>query len=216
VQDKSFHKLWMNNIQNRENNKNNKYNIYKYILKIITILLIFFVIFIIYRWSLKVPNIELLNISKEQNIHQADTLIKPLLLLKNKNSEIITIEAFTAKKDNIDPNIITLEKPNGHYKSSNKKDIYFYSTKGILNNNKEILELLDNVIINSSEGTKFYTDKLFYNTNNNIISSNDKVTINGNWGILYGKGLIYNLESSVIKIKGRPRLSLNSNKGTNK
>ena len=109
--------------------------------------------------------------------------------------------------------IIILEKPEGHYKPSNEKDIYFYATKGILDNNKQILELMENVVIESSKGTKLYTNKLIYIVENNILSSNDNVTVDGSWGKLNGQGLIYNLEESTVILKGRPQLSLYNNKG---
>ena len=213
LQDKSFHKSWINNVQNRENNKANNSSTHKYILKIILFLLILFTIIIILKWWYKVPNVELLDFTQEQNLNQPDTLVKPIILFKNKTSAIIKVEASKAKKDILNSKIIILEKPKGHYQLSNKKDIYFYSTKGILDNSKGILELTENVIIKSSKGTKFVTNKILYSTEKNIIVGEDIINIDGNWGKLRGKGFIYNIESSIISLKGRPILSLNNSKG---
>ena len=212
LQNKSFHKSWVNNLQNRENDTTKKFNINKYILKIVLISLIILSITIIIRWWQKVPNKEILNIDKDQKINQPDTLVKPIILFKNKNNSIFTIKASEAKKDISNSAIIILKQPEGHYKLSNEKDIYFYAAKGILDNNKQNLELIENVIIESSKGTKFYTNKLTYIVETNILSSNDNVTVDGSWGKLNGQGLIYNLEESTVILKGRPQLSL-YNKG---
>ena len=99
------------------------------------------------------------------------------------------------------------------FRSSNKRNIYFYSIKGILNSNKRILKLIENVEIISSDGTKLFTDNIIYNYKNNIINGEDEVTLDGQWGILKGKGFSYNLKSSIIKLKGNPKLSLYNNRG---
>ena len=70
---------------------------------------------------------------------------------------------------------------------------------------------MENVVIESSKGTKLYTNKLIYIVENNILSSNDVVTVDGSWES-FGKGLIYNLKATVT-LKGRPQLSLYNNKG---
>ncbi len=213
LQNKSFHRSWISSVQNREKNTTKNLSIKKYILKIIFLLLIILTSVIVLRWWQSVPNIEMLDIDKEQNINQPDALIKPIILFKNKSKSIITVKASKANKDITDSNIILLEKPEGHYKPSNEKDIYFYAAKGILDNNKQNLELIENVIIESSKGTKFYTNKLIYIVETNILSSNDNVTVDGSWGKLNGQGLIYNLEESTVILKGRPKLSLYNNKG---
>ena len=213
LQNKSFHKSWISNVQNREKNSTKNLSIKKYILKIIFISLIILTAIIVLRWYQKVPNNEMLNIDKEQNLNQPDALIKPIILFKNKNKSIVTVKASKANKDVKDSSIIILKKPEGHYKPSNEKDIYFYAVKGILDNNKQNLELIENVVIESSKGTKFFTNKLIYIVETNILSTNDNVAVDGSWGKLKGKGLIYNLEESTIILKGRPRLSLNNNKG---
>ena len=213
LQNKSFHRSWISSVQNREKNTTKNLSIKKYILKIIFLLLIILTSVIVLRWWQSVPNNEMLDIDKEQNINQPDALIKPIILFKNKSKSIITVKASKANKDITDSTIILLEKPEGHYKPSNEKDIYFYAAKGILDNNKQNLELIENVIIESSKGTKFYTNKLIYIVETNILSSNDNVTIDGSWGKLNGQGLIYNLEESTVILKGRPKLSLYNNKG---
>ena len=212
LQNKSFHKSWISSVQNREKNTTKNLSIKKYLLKIIFISLIILTAIIVLRWWQKVPNNEMLDINQVQSLNQPDALIKPIILFKNKNKSIVTVKASKANKDITDSNIIILEKPEGHYKPSNKKDIYFYAAKGILDNNKQILELIENVVIESSKGTKFYTDRLIYIVDNNILSSNDNVTVDGSWGKLNGKGIIYNLEESTIILKGRPQLSLYNNK----
>ena len=213
LQNKSFHRSWISSVQNREKNTTKNLSIKKYILKIIFLLLIILTSVIVLRWWQSVPNNEMLDIDKEQNINQPDALIKPTILFKNKSKSIITVKASKANKDITDSTIILLEKPEGHYKPSNEKDIYFYAAKGILDNNKQNLELIENVIIESSKGTKFYTNKLIYIVETNILSSNDNVTVDGSWGKLKGQGLIYNLEESTVILKGRPKLSLYNNKG---
>jgi len=213
LQNKSFHRSWISSVQNREKNTTKNLSIKKYILKIIFLLLIILTLVIVLRWWQSVPNNEILDIDKEQNINQPDALIKPTILFKNKSKSIITVKASKANKDITDSTIILLEKPEGHYKPSNEKDIYFYAAKGILDNNKQNLELIENVIIESSKGTKFYTNKLIYIVETNILSSNDNVTVDGSWGKLNGQGLIYNLEESTVILKGRPKLSLYNNKG---
>ena len=213
MQNKSFHKSWISSVQNREKNATKNLSIKKYILKIIFISLIILTAIIVLRWYQKVPNNEMLDIDKEQNLNQPDALIKPIILFKNKNKSIVTVKASKANKDITDSTIIILDKPEGHYKPSNEKDIYFYATKGILDNDKQIIELIENVVIESSKGTKFYTNKVIYIVDNNILSSNENVTVDGNWGKLNGKGLIYNLEKSTVILKGRPQLSLYNNKG---
>ena len=213
IQDKSFNKAWINNIQSREKKNSNNFNIYKYVLKIIIILLILFTILIIFRWWEKIPNVEILDLNLKKNLEESDTLIKPILLFKNKNNKVIMVEALTAKKNISNSKIIILEKPQGEYQLSNKKNIYFYSSKGILDSNKDLLELLGNVVVNSSKGTNFLTNKLLYTMKENIITSDDIITLNGSWGKLVGKGFKYNIENSIISLRGRPKLSLNNNKG---
>ena len=213
TKNRTFHNTWHKNIQNNDAQNINKKSIYKPILKIIFLLLLIFSILIIYRWSKKIPDIELLSINKAEYLFQPDTLLSPKLLIQNKSNEPITIEAFLAKKSAGNPNIIILEKPKGQYKLSNKRNIYFYSIKGILNSNKRILKLIENVEIISSDGTKLFTDNIIYNYKNNIINGEDEVTLDGQWGILKGKGFSYNLKSSIIKLKGNPKLSLYNNRG---
>ena len=209
----SFHNTWHKNIQNNDTQNINKKSVYKPILKIISLLLLIFFTLIIYRWSKKIPDVELLSINKAEYLFQPDTLLSPKLLIQNKSNEPITIEAFLAKKSVENPNIIILEKPKGQYKLSNKRNIYFYSIKGILNSNKRILKLIENVEIISSDGTKLFTDNIIYNYKNNIINGEDEVTLDGQWGILKGKGFSYNLKSSIINLKGNPKLSLYNNRG---
>ena len=213
IQDKSFHKAWINNIQSREKKNSNNFNIYKYVLRIIIILLILFILLIIFRWWQKIPNVEILDINLEKNLEESDTLIKPILLFKNKNNKVITVEALTAKKNISNSKIIILEKPQGHYQLSNKKNIYFYSSKGILDSKEDLLELIGNVVVNFSKDTNFVTNKLLYITKENIITSDDIITVNGSWGKLVGKGFKYKIENSIISLKGRPKLSLNNSKG---
>ena len=213
TKNRTFHNTWHKNIQNNDAQNINKKSIYKSILKIIFLLLLIFSVLIIYRWSKKIPDIELLSINKAEYLFQPDTLLSPKLLIQNKSNEPITIEAFLAKKSVENPNIIILEKPKGQYKLSNKRNIYFYSIKGILNSNKRILKLIENVEIISSDGTKLFTDNIIYNYKNNIINGEDEVTLDGQWGILKGKGFSYNLKSSIIKLKGNPKLSLYNNRG---
>jgi len=213
LQNKSFHKSWINNVQKRENDISSNLNNNKYILKIIFLSLIILSVIIVLKWWQKVPNKEILNLGHGQNTNQTDTLLKPIILFKNKNNSVFTLKSIEAKRNASNSAIIILKKPEGYYKLSNKKDIYFYATKGILDNNKQILELIKNVIIESPKGTKFYTKNLTYIVNNNIIKSDDAVTVNGNWGSINGKGFIYNLDDSNIRLKGRPVLSLSNNKG---
>ena len=213
MQDKTFHKSWLKNIEKRNNKHLNKINIFKYILKLILILLIIITIFIIYKWGQKMPDIELLSINKEINLYQPDTLISPKLLIKNNHNQPITIQALEAKKDIINSNVIILTKPNGHYQLSNKKNIYFYSTKGILNSKKSLLKLMESVEIKSSDELHLTTSNIVYNIKKNIINGEDIVKLDGKWGILKGIGFNYNVEKAIINIKGRPKLSLYNNKG---
>ena len=211
--DKVFHQTWHKNVKKRDAKPINKINVYKSILKIVLILLIIITLLIIYKWGQKVPNIELLPINQVQELYQPDTLVSPKLLIKNNSNEPIIIDAFQAKKDIKNPNIIILEQPKGYYKLSNKKNIYFYSAKGILNSNKGILKLIESVKIESSDGMTLITNNIIYNTENNIINGEDKVTLDGKWGILKGKGFSYNLKNSIINLSGNPKLSLYNNKG---
>ena len=212
IQDRAFNKNWQKNIQKNDANNIKKGNIYKSILKIVLLLLIIFTLSIVYKWSKKVPDVELLNINKEQNLYQPDTLLGPKLLIKNKSNEPITIEAFQAKKNLENSKIIMLKDPKGHYKLSNKTNIYFYSAKGILDSNKSILKLIEDVKIESSDGMKLTTKNITYNIKNNIVTGEDKVIFRGNWGILQGKSFSYNLKKSIIHLKGKPKLTL-YNKG---
>ena len=213
TQDKSFHKTWQQNLKKYENKHINKTNVYKTVLKIVLLLLIIFTLLIVYQWTQKIPDVELLDINTEQILYKPDTLYNPKLLIKNKDNEPIVIEAFQAEKDAENSNIIILEKPKGHYKLSNKENIYFYSIKGVLNSNGGILELIESVKIKSSDGMNLITSNIIYNFKNNLISGQEQVTVDGKWGILKGKGFSYNLESSIINLKGRPKLSLYNNKG---
>ena len=212
TQDRTFHKNWQKNIQ--KNNAKNiiKKNFYKPILKIVLLLLIIFTVLVVYKWSNRVPDVELLNINKEQNLYQPDTLLSPKLLIKNKSNKPITIEAFKAKKDVENSNIIILEGPKGYYKVSDDKNIYFYSAKGILNSKKSVIELIESVKIESSGGMKLTTNNIVYNIKNNIVNGEDKVILIGEWGILKGKGFSYNVENSILHLRGKPKLTL-YNKG---
>ena len=210
---RTFHNTWHRNIENIDAQNINKKSIYKPVLKIIFLLLLIFSTIIIYRWSKKIPDVELLSINKAEYLYQPDTLLSPKLLVQNKSNEPITIEAFIAKKSAKNSNIIILEGPKGHYKLSNKTNIYFYAITGILNSNKGILKLIENVEIKSSDGTKLFTNNMIYNYKNNIINGEDQVILNGKWGTLKGKGFSYNLKSSIINLTGNPKLSLYNNRG---
>ena len=98
TKNRTFHNTWHKNIQNNDAQNINKKSIYKSILKIIFLLLLIFSVLIIYRWSKKIPDIELLSINKAEYLFQPDTLLSPKLLIQNKSNEPITIEAFLAKK----------------------------------------------------------------------------------------------------------------------
>ena len=213
TQDKSFHKAWHQNLKKYDDKHINKTNVYKSVLKIVLLLLIISTLLAILRWAQKIPDVELLDIYTEQILYKPDTLFNPKLLIKNKYNEPIIIEAFQAEKDAENSDIIILEKPKGHYKLSNKKNINFYSIKGVLNTKRGILELIESVKIKSSDGMNLITNNIIYNFKNNIVSGQDQVTLDGKWGILKGKGFSYNLESSIINLKGRPKLSLYNNKG---
>ena len=215
TQDRAFHKNWQKNIQKNDGNSIIKRNLYRPILKIVLLLLIICTVMVVYKWGNKIPDVEILNINKEQSIYQPDTLLSPKLLIKNKSNEPITIEALRAKKDVEDSNIIILESPKGNYKASNKKNIYFYSVKGILDNKKSIFKLIESVKIESQDGINLTTNNIIYNIKNNIVNGEDKVIVIGKWGILKGKGFSYNLKKSIIRLKGNPRLTL-YNKGKTK
>ena len=212
TQDRAFHKNWQKNIQKNDGNNIIKRNVYKTILKIVLLLLIICAVIVVFKWGNKIPDVEILNINKEQSIYQPDTLLSPKLLIKNKSNEPITIEALRAKKDVKDSNLIILEFPKGNYKISNKKDIYFYSVKGILDSNKSIFKLIESVKIESSDGMKLTTNNIVYNIKNNIVNGEDKVILIGKWGILKGKGFSYNVENSILHLRGKPKLTL-YNKG---
>jgi len=208
IRDKTFHKNWQNKIQKNDANNFQKRNIYKSILKIILLFLIIFSLLVVFRWSKKDQDIEILNIKTEQSLYQPDTLLGPKLLIKNKSNEPITIEAIQAKKDIKNPNIIILEGPRGHYRISNKKNIYFDSVKGILDSNKSIFKLIESVKIESSDGMKLITTNIIYNIKNDLVSGEDNVILSGQWGILKGKGFSYNLKNSIIDLRGKPKLTL--------
>ena len=213
--DKAFHKNWQKNIQKNDGNNIIKRNFYKPFLKIVLLLLIICTVIIVYKWGNKISDVEILNINKEQSTYQPDTLLSPKLLIKNKSNEPITIEALRAKKDVEDSNIIILESPKGNYKASNKKNIYFYSVKGILDSNKSMFKLIESVKIESQDGINLTTNNIIYNIKNDMVSGEDKVTVIGKWGILKGKGFSYNLKKSIIHLRGNPRLTL-YNKGKTK
>ena len=212
TQDRNFHINWQKKIQKNDANNIIKKKLYKPILKIVLLLLIIFTVLVVYKWSNKIPDVELLNINKEQNLYQPDTLLSPKLLIKNQSNKPITIEAFKAKKDIENSNIIILESPKGHYKVSNEKNIYFYSAKGILNSKKSVIELIESVKIESSGGMKLTTNNIVYNIKNNIVNGEDKVILIGEWGILKGKGFSYDLEKSIIELRGKPTITF-YNKG---
>jgi LPS export ABC transporter protein LptC len=212
IQDRNFHEKWQKNIEKNEANNVKKINFYRPTLKIVLIFFIIFTALVIYKWSNKIPDVELLNINKEQNLYQPDTLLSPKLLIKNKSNKPITIEAFQAKKDIENSNIIILKDPKGHYRVSNEKNIYFYSAKGILNSKKSVIELRESVKIESSDGMKLTTNNIVYNIKNNIVNGEDKVILIGKWGILKGKGFSYNVENSILHLRGKPKLTL-YNKG---
>ena len=215
TQDRAFHKNWQKSIQKNDGNNIIKRNVYKPFLKIVLLLLIMCTVILVYKWGNKIPDVEILNINKEQSIYQPDTLLSPKLLIKNNSNEPITIEALRAKKDVEDSNIIILESPKGNYKASNKKNIYFYSVKGILDSNKSIFKLIGSVKIESQDGINLTTNNIIYNIKNDIVNGEDKVILIGKWGILKGKGFSYNLKKSIIHLRGNPRLTL-YNKGKTK
>ena len=215
TQDRAFHKNWQKNIQKNDGNNIIKRNFYKPILKIVLLLLIICTLIVVYKWGNKISDVEILNINKEQSTYQPDTLLSPKLLIKNKSNEPITIEALRAKKNVEDSNIIILESPKGNYKASNKKNIYFYSVKGILDSNKSIFKLIESVKIESQDGINLTTNNIIYNIKNDMVSGEDKVIVIGKWGILKGKGFSYNLKKSIIHLRGNPRLTL-YNKGKTK
>ena len=214
TKNRTFHNAWYKNIQKNDSKNVGSKSIYKIILKVTLLFLIISFSIVIYKWSQKIPDVELLSINKEQHLYQPDTLLSPKLLIQSKSNEPITIEALQAKKSIENSNIIILEEPKGYYKLSNNRNIYFYSLKGILNSHRGVLKLIESVKIESSDGTKLVTNNVLYYYKNNIVKGNDPVTLNGKWGILKGKGFSYNLESSIINLTGSPKLSLYNNRGT--
>ena len=62
LQNKSFHKSWINNVQKREKNISSNLSNNKYILKIIFLSLIILSVIIVLKWWQKVPNKEILHL----------------------------------------------------------------------------------------------------------------------------------------------------------
>jgi len=211
--EKSFYKSWDKKNNNNKKEDFEKNNIYKSILKYFLPILVIGILILLIKWINIIPKYDVINFEENVEKNEPDSVIKPKLILKNKNNKPLLIQANQTKKDVNDPNIIFLTKPTGYYKLSDKTTIYFNAIDGILYLNKNELKLNKNVEITSSEGTNLKTVNVIYNIKNNIISGKENITLLGDWGKLYGKGFIYDIENSLITFKGRPNIKFNNTKG---
>ena len=211
--EKSFYKSWDKKNNNNKKEDFEKNNIYKSILKYFLPILVIGILILLIKWINIIPKYDVINFEENVEKNEPDSVIKPKLILKNKNNKPLLIQANQTKKDVNDPNIIFLTKPTGYYKLSDKTTIYFNAIDGILYLNKNELKLNKNVEITSSEGTNLKTVNVIYNIKNNIISGKENITLLGDWGKLYGKGFIYDIENSLITFKGRPKIKFNNTKG---
>jgi len=211
--EKSFYKSWDKKNNNYKTGNFEKNNIYTSILKyFLPILVVAFLVLLI-KWIKIIPEYDTVNFQKNIESNETDSVIKPKLILKNKNNKPLLIEAIQTKKDINNPNIIFLTQPKGNYKLSDKTTIYFNAIDGVLYINKNELKLNKSVEIISSEGTNFKTINIVYNIKNNIITGKENITLLGDWGELLGKGFIYDVENSLITFKGRPKIKFNNSKG---
>ncbi len=211
--EKSFYKSWDKKNNNYKKEDFEKKNIYKSILKIFSPILIVAIFILLIKWVKIIPEYDVINFDENIKSNEPDSVIKPKLILKNKNNKPLLIQANQTKKDINDPNIIFLTKPKGYYKLSDKITIYFNAIDGILYIDKNELKLNKSVEITSSEGTNLKTLNIMYNIKNNIISGKENITLLGDWGKLFGKGFIYDIENSLITFKGRPKIKFNNTKG---
>ena len=211
--EKSFYKSWDKKNNNYKKEDLEKNNIYKSILKYFLPILIIGILILLIKWIKIIPEYDIINFEENIEKNEPDSVIKPKLILKNKNNKPLLIQANQTKKDVNDPNIIFLTKPTGYYKLSDKTTIYFNAIDGILYLNKNELKLNKSVEITSSEGTNLNTHNIVYNIKNNIISGKENIALLGDWGKLYGKGFIYDIENSLITFKGRPNIKFHNTKG---
>ena len=94
-----------------------------------------------------------------------------------------------------------------------KITIYFSALDGILYINENELKLNEEVEIKSSKGTNLKTSNITYDIENNIINGKENVIFVGDWGKLFGKGFIYNIDKSLIILNGRPKMTFKNKKG---
>ena len=211
--DKSFYKSWDKKTNNRKSEDYIKNNIFKSILKYLLPFSMIAIFIIIFQWVKNIPEYEIINFSQKTKDYEADSVIKPKLLLKSKNNKPILIQALDTKKDINNSNILFFSKPSGSYKLSKKITIYFSALDGILYIDESELKLNEDVEIKSSKGTNLKTTNIVYDIKNNIINGEENITLIGDWGKLLGKGFIYNLNKSIIILNGRPKMTFKNNKG---
>ena len=210
---KSFYKSWDKKANKRKTEDYNKNNIYKSIIKYLLPLIIIAIFIVMFQWIKNMPEYEIINFSEKTQYYEPDSVIKPKLLLKSKNNKPILIQALNTKKDTNDSNILFFDKPNGHYELSKKITIYFSALDGILYINENELKLNEEVEIKSSKGTNLKTSNITYDIENNIINGKENVIFVGDWGKLFGKGFIYNIDKSLIILNGRPKMTFKNKKG---
>ena len=149
----------------------------------------------------------------------SDNFFRTFMKETRENVDIFLQKKELNKADNyMDRRLIELQNNGYKIRKINQAYFAFYGNYGtspssIHTYHEDLLELIGNVVVNSSKGTNFLTNKLLYTMKENIITSNDSITVDGSWGKLVGKGFKYNIENSMLSLGGRPKLSLNNNKG---
>ncbi len=210
---KSFYNSWEKKNIGRNKVDYNKNSVYRSSLKYLLPIIIISFIIIVVQWVKIVPEYEIINFNQKNKVYEPDSVIKPKLLLKNKNNKPILIQAKSTKKDIKNSNIFFLDEPNGYYRLSNNITIYFNATEGILHVDKNELKLNENVEISSSEGSNLKTTNINYDIKNSVIIGKENITLIGEWGKLLGTGFTYKIQESLIILNGRPKLTFKNNKG---
>lgn len=116
-----------------------------------------------------------------------------------------------ATQQNQTPDIVLLETPKGSYTLGPDDIIKVTANEGIYAQEKQLLDLVTNVVITRSDGGVMNTQKLHVDLKNSNAHSDEPVTYAGPQGTLKAKAMDISQGGQVMVFTGPATLTINSN-----
>jgi LPS export ABC transporter protein LptC len=99
-----------------------------------------------------------------------------------------------------DQNIMILDEVRVTFYTKEGRTFIISGNQGKVNQNSKDMELVGNVLVQSSDGYQLKTHSLSYRHSNKRMSTSDPVEIEGEKIRLVGKGMLVDMESKMLKV----------------